>query len=70
MQWPEVNPEMLNYVMCFKAADTEHSGLHFRNTDMGRGTQHISAAETAADMSNFMTHVGVAEIQAKTSRFS
>ena len=58
MQWPEVNPKMLNSVMCFKAADTEHSGLRFRNADMGRGTQHISAAETAADISDFRGNIG------------
>jgi hypothetical protein len=39
--------------MCFEADDTEHSGLRFRITDLGCGTQHISAAETAADTSNF-----------------
>ena len=50
--------------MCFKAGATEHSDLHFRIADMGHGTQDISAAETAADTSNFVTRIGAVEIQA------
>jgi hypothetical protein len=50
--------------------DMEHIGMHFSNAGIGRGTQHISAAEIAADMSHFVTHIGVAEMQAETLRFS
>jgi hypothetical protein len=32
--------------------------------------KNISAAEIAADMSHFVTHIGVAEMQAETLRFS
>ena len=35
----------------FRADDMEHIGMHFGNAGMGHGTQHISAAEIAADVS-------------------
>ena len=42
--------------MGFGPDDMEHIGMHFSNADIGCGTQHISNAETAADMSHFATH--------------
>ncbi|KAJ7698483.1 hypothetical protein B0H14DRAFT_2649440 [Mycena olivaceomarginata] len=40
-------------MMRFNVDNAEHSGLRVRTTDTGRRTQNISAAETAADMSDF-----------------
>ena len=56
--------------MSFGPDDMEHIGMHFSNAGIGHGTQHISDAETAADMSHFATDIGVAEMQAETLRFS
>ena len=50
--------------------DMEHIGMHFSNASIRRGTEHISAAEIAADMSHFATHIDVAEMQAETLCFS
>ena len=56
--------------MGFGPDDMEHIGMHFSNAGIGGRTQHISAVEIAADMSHFATHIGVAEMQAETLRFS
>ena len=55
IQCPEISPETETSVMCFEPEDTGHIGMRFCAIEMGRRTHGLSGAETAADMSGFVT---------------
>ena len=56
--------------MHFEPEDTGHIGMRFRTIEMDCRTHGISSAETAADMSGFITHIGFPIVQAETRSFS
>ena len=56
--------------MHFEPEDTGHIGMRFRTIEMDCRTHGISSAETAADMSGFITHIGFPIVQAETRSFN